>query len=201
MSTDTQTDADSNAEVRYGVVGAHPRLVAGALAAVAVAVVFATAGGVVPSGLLPRSETLVAAVPHLNAGIVTVAAVTLVLGVRAVRRGEVTRHRRLMLVTFGLFLGFLALYLYRVSLVGTTTFPGSTVVYRYLYRPVLAVHVVLAVASLPAVFYALVLAATRPVERLPATPHPRVGRVAAVLWFVSFVLGDVVYVLLYVVPW
>jgi len=36
-------------------------------------------------------------------------------------------------------------------------------------------------------------------RRTPATNHPRVGRVAAVLWLVSFALGIVVYLPLYVV--
>jgi len=66
---------------------------------------------------------------------------------------------------------------------------------------VLAVHVLFAVASLGPVYYAYALAATRPVEALPETPHPRAGRVAAALWLGAFVLGLVVHALLYVVPW
>jgi putative membrane protein len=175
--------------------------VAASLAFVSVVVVVAAARQAVPTAFLPRSEPLLALAPHLNAAVVAVATVTVLAGVRAIRRGDVRRHRRLMLASFGLFVGFLALYLYKVSLVGPAPFPGPDGVYRWLYLPVLAVHVLLAVASLPAVYYTLLLAATRPVETLPSTPHRRVGRVAASLWLVSFLLGIAVYGMLYVVPW
>ena len=45
----------------------------------------------------------------------------------------------------------------------------------------------------------LTLAATRPIADLFDTAHKRIGRVAAALWLVSFALGVVVYVLLYLV--
>jgi len=37
------------------------------------------------------------------------------------------------------------------------------------------------------------------VSELPHTDHPRAGKVAAGLWLVSFTLGIVVYLMLYVV--
>ncbi len=193
--------APSGAWEPDGPVGAHPRLVAAALAVVSVAVVVLVAGGRVPNESVPRWEPLVVAAPHLNAAVIALATVTVVAGVRAVRRGNVARHRRLMTTSFGLFSVFLAVYCYRVTLEGPAAFPGPDAVYRFVYLPVLGVHVLTAIASLGPVYYALVLALTRPVERLPATPHPRVGRVAAALWLVAFVLGIAVYALLYVVPW
>lgn len=177
------------------------RAVAGTLAVLSVALVVAAAGGAVPARLLPRSDPLVALAPHLNALLIGTATVTLSLGVRAIRRGNVDRHRRLMLSTFGLFVGFLLVYLYRVVLEGPADFPGPATVYRLVYLPVLGVHVLLAIASLGPVYYALGLALTRPIDALYDSPHRRVGRVAAALWFVSFLLGLVVYLLLYAVPW
>jgi putative membrane protein len=91
------------------------------------------------------------------------------------------------------------LYLYRVSLVGPTHFAGPAWAERYLYLPILVVHMGLAIVCLPLLYYVLLLAYSHPVAELPATNHPRVGRVAAVLWLVSFALGIVVYLLLYVV--
>ena len=79
---------------------------------------------------MPRFEPLVALAPHLNAAVVAVATVTVVAGVRAIRRGDVTRHRRLMLTSFALFLLFLVVYLYRVTLEGPASFSGPTAVYR-----------------------------------------------------------------------
>jgi putative membrane protein len=105
----------------------------------------------------------------------------------------------MMLSTTGLFGVFLVAYLYRVALEGPTSFSGPAVVEQYVYYPVLGLHVLLAVVCVPLVIYTLLVALTHSVAELPETHHPTVGRVAAALWLVSFVLGTVVYLLLYVV--
>jgi putative membrane protein len=168
------------------------------LSVVSLALVFGTAGGFVPEGLLPRVDPLVAAIPHLNAVISASALVTIAVGVRAIRRGNVARHRAAMATTTLLFLGFLALYLYRIALEGPSEFPGPETLYRFVYLPVLGIHILLAVVSIPLVYYVLLLATTRPVAAIRESPHPRIGRVAASLWGVSFALGIVVYAMLYV---
>jgi putative membrane protein len=167
------------------------------LSVVSIALVFAAALGVVPSDLLPRSATLVAVAPHVNAVVSVVAVVTILVGWRAIRRGNVRRHRTAMIVAFGLFLAFLVLYFYKVILAGPKEFAGPDAVFTYVYLPILAVHVLLAMATLPLLYYVLLVAATRPVSAIPETPHPRVGRLAATMWIVSFVLGLVVYAMAY----
>jgi len=170
----------------------------GLLTVVSLALVFGAVGGAIPSSVLPRApEPVISAIPHINAAVSAVAIGTIVAGVRAIRNGNVTRHRRLMVTTFGLFVTFLVLYLYRVTLVGPTTFPGPAVVETYVYLPVLAIHILLAIAAIPTVYYTLLLAVSYPVSELGSTNHPRAGRVAASLWLVSFSLGIVVYALLY----
>ena len=171
----------------------------GVLTVVSLALVFAAVGRVIPPSVLPRSEPLVELVPHLNALLSLVAIVTITAGWRWIRRGEVAKHRVAMLTSFGLFASFLVLYLYRVVLEGPSDFPGPEGVYLYLYLPVLAVHILLAIVCIPLVYYALLLAATRSPAELRRTPHRRIGRIAASLWLVSFTLGVVVYALLYVV--
>jgi putative membrane protein len=104
-----------------------------------------------------------------------------------------------MIATLGLFAAFLVLYLYRITVRGTTAFGGPDAVYRFVYLPTLGIHVLLAIVCVPLLYYVALLAATRPIPELRGSLHPRVGRIAAALWFVSFLLGDVVYVLLYVV--
>jgi len=168
------------------------------LSVLSLAIVFGTAGGFVPSGSLPRIDGLVAVVPHLNAALSALALVTIAVGVRAIKRGNVTRHRAAMATTTLLFLSFLALYLYRIALEGTTEFPGPETVYQFVYLPTLTIHILLAVVSIPLVYYVLLLAVTRPVSAIRTSPHPAVGRVAATLWAVSFALGIVVYLMLYV---
>lgn len=175
----------------------HVPALSAVCSAVALALVFAAALGAVPRALLPRVPAVVAVVPHVNAVVSAFALVTIAGGVAAVRRDRVRRHRALMLASTALFVTFLALYLYKVSVAGPTPFPGPDGVYRTVYLPLLAVHVLLAVVTVPLVVHALLLAATHPVRALRETNHPRVGRVAASLWFVSFLLGEAVYAMLY----
>lgn len=170
------------------------------LSAVSLAIVFAAAGGRVPASTVPTApEWVLDAIPHVNVAISAVAIGTIALGWRAIRRGNVARHRLAMVGSFGLFASFLTLYLYRlVATGGAQPFPGPDVVYQFVYLPVLAVHILLAIVCIPLVYYALLLASAYPIEELPRTSHARFGRYAASLWLVSFSLGIVVYALLHV---
>jgi putative membrane protein len=174
----------------------HVGATAAALAAVSLALVFAAVLGYVPRALLPRYPPLVAAIPHLNAALSVLAIGTIAAGWRWIRRSAVRKHRVAMGTATALFVAFLGLYLYRIVLVGPTTFPGEGTV-ATLYYAILAIHIVLAIVCVPLVYYVLLLALTRPVAAIRDSRHARVGRVAASLWLVSFVLGVVVYLMLY----
>ena len=170
------------------------------LSVLSLVAVFGAVLGAIPASLLPRAPaTAVDAIPHVNAVLSTVGLVTIPLAVRAIRRGHVARHRALMLTTLGLFAGFLVLYLYRITLRGPSAFGGPDTIYRFIYLPTLAVHILLAIACIPLLYYVALLALTRPVSAIRESLHSRVGRVAASLWFISFFLGDVVYALLYLI--
>ncbi|WP_255149387.1 DUF420 domain-containing protein [Halorarius halobius] len=172
----------------------------GLLTAVALALVFGSVLGVVPTP--PRAPTAVLeAIPAVNAVVSLAAIVAIVTGWRAIRRGEVRRHRAAMLTAFGLFALFLTLYLYRVSILGPSEFPGPETVYTFVYLPFLAIHILLAIVCVPLLFYVILLGTTRPVRELYDTNHARVGKIAASLWLVSFTMGITVFLMLYVVPW
>jgi putative membrane protein len=171
----------------------------GLLSLVSLTLVFAAVRGLVPDGLLPRIEPFIEVIPHLNALLSVCAIVTILLGVRAIRRGNVARHRMAMLTSTVLFATFLVCYLYRVSLEGPTTFSGPAAVKQFVYLPVLGIHILLAIICIPLVYYALLLAGTRSVSEIAETSHSKVGLVAARLWLVSFSLGLVVYLMLHVV--
>lgn len=181
--------------------GTRHLLVAAIVAGVLLATVFAAVRGAVPAEMLPTaSPAVVAAIPHLNAVLSVLAIGTIAKGWRAIRRGRIRTHRRAMLVATALFAAFLTLYLYRLVIQGGPhPFPGPTAYYRFVYLPVLIVHIALALCCIPLLSYVLVLGLTIPPERLGQTLHPRVGRVAAILWLISFALGTVVYSLLYLV--
>jgi putative membrane protein len=168
------------------------------LSVVSLALVFAAVRQAIPTAVLPRFDPLVAVIPHLNAIISLTAIGTILAGVRAIRRRDIETHRRRMLTSAGLFALFLLLYLYRVSLEGPSEFPGPDSVYLYVYLPILAIHILLAIVAVPVVYYVLLLAVTRPVSELSQTAHARVGRVAASLWLISFTLGIVVWLMLHV---
>ena len=174
-------------------------LLTAVLSIVSLGLVFSAVGGVVPAWLLPRSQTLIDLVPHLNAVISLTAIGVIVGGWRAIRRGDVDTHRRRMIAGFVLFAAFLVLYLYRVSLEGPTDFGGPDAIYQFVYLPMLAIHILLAVVCVPLLFYVLLVAVSRPVEEIYRSRHRSVGQVAAVLWLISFTLGVVVYGMLYVV--
>lgn len=176
------------------------RAVTAVLSVVSLALVFAAARQAIPGAVLPGAPAwLLEAIPHVNAVISVLAMAGIFQGVRAARAERYRTHQRYMFGTFGLFVAFLVLYLWKVALKGPTTFPGSGVV-ELAYLGLLAVHILLAVVCIPLLYYVLLLAWTHSIGELPETSHARVARVAAPLWFVSFFLGTVVYVLLYVVP-
>lgn len=170
------------------------------LSVISLALVFGAALRVIPETLLPRAPGAVfAVIPHVNAVLSTLAIVTIAVGVTFARRGEYERHRALMVASLALFAAFLVLYLYKVTMQGPAEFPGPAAVETYLYLPLLAVHILLAIVCVPLLYYVVLLAATRPIREVFGTRHRLVGRIAATLWLVSFVLGNVVYLLLYVV--
>lgn len=175
----------------------HVPALTAVLTIVSLALVFGAVLGFAPA--LPRaSEAVLGAIPHVNAALSAVAIGTIALGWRSIRRGAIQRHRLLMLLSAALFGTFLVLYLYRVALEGPRSFAGPAVLYQWVYVPVLGVHILLAIVCIPLLYYVLLLAGTRPIDAISRTVHAKVGRIAASLWLVSFALGIVVYLLLYV---
>ena len=177
--------------------GEHVPALTAVLTAVSLALVFGAALQMLPVGALPSPRGVLEAIPHVNAAVSLAAIGTITAGVRAIRRGEVRRHRLLMATSFGLFALFLALYLYRVAVLGPTEFTGPAVVRTYLYLPFLFVHIALAIVCVPFVFYALLIGSTHSVEEIYETRHRTAGRVAASLWLISFSMGIAIYAMLY----
>jgi putative membrane protein len=168
------------------------------LTVVSLALVFAAALQAIPPGVLPGAPAwLLAAIPHVNAVISALAIVTISLGWRWIRAREVEKHRIAMVTSTLLFVAFLVLYLYKVAIAGPTPYSGPPALETLVYYPILAIHIVLAVVCLPLLYYVLGLAIVHEPAELAGTLHPRLGRVAASLWLISFALGIVVYALLY----
>lgn len=149
-----------------------------------------------PANLPSDIAAALAAFPALIALVNALALASLIAGWRAIRTGRIQAHRRFMVTSAALISLFLVLYVTRVALGGTKAFPGPPAIRTYVYLPILAVHIVLSVASVPLVIYNLITGLTRGVRAVAGTRHPAVGRYAVALWSTSLALGIVVYLLL-----
>lgn len=123
------------------------------------------------------------------------ALLTILAGLRYIRRGDVRKHRTAMLTAFALILLFLVLYLLKVG----GGFEKAILVegpVRWAYLAMLAIHILLSAVSVPVVLHAVVLGLTHSPTELRDTSHSRVGRIAVVAWTLSLFLGLVTYVML-----
>jgi uncharacterized membrane protein YozB (DUF420 family) len=132
--------------------------------------------------------------PAVNATLNGIAAVLLVLGYRAIKRGERDVHRRFMLAAFGTSTAFLACYLYyhfAVARGEPTRFNGHGAA-RSAYLLLLLSHTVLAAVNLPMVLRTLWLGYKQDWAR-----HKRLARWTFPIWLYVSVTGVLVYVVLY----
>lgn len=134
-----------------------------------------------------------ALLPTVNAALNALAATLLVWGRRLARRGEIERHRRVMLGAFAVSSLFLALYVaHKVAKnFENTTFHAEGLA-KLAYLALLFSHVVLA-ASVPVLAITLITLGLR--GRFAT--HRRVARVAWPIWMYVSVTGVLIYLLLY----
>jgi putative membrane protein len=135
--------------------------------------------------------TVADALPTVNATLNAASATLVVLGFRAIRRGDRRRHRALMIAALACSAVFLAGYLTRMALTGTHRFPGEGAL-RLVYLAVLASHTVLAAVVAPLVLRTVFLALR---ARFP--DHRRIARATLPVWLYVSLTGVVVYVMLY----
>jgi putative membrane protein len=129
--------------------------------------------------------------PPVNATLNATSATLIFLGWRAIRLGERTRHRTLMLSALGTSALFLVGYLTRIALTGTHRFPGTSWL-RTGYLLLLGTHTFLAAAIVPLIAVTLWLAWKGRFEA-----HRRVARFTFPAWLYVSVTGVLVYVMLY----
>ena len=128
--------------------------------------------------------------PALNAALNALSSVLLVLGFRAVRRGEYRRHMRFMLSALGTSTLFFASYVTYHHYFGSTKFAGTGAV-RPVYFFVLITHVVLAALVVPMILLSF---STSLSGRL--TAHRRLSRFTFPVWLYVSVTGVLVFVML-----
>lgn len=158
-----------------------------ALAAASVACVALLVYGLPPS----RPDFGASALPALNAGLNSAAAVCLVVGYRFIRRGQIQAHRRAMLFAFALSAIFLVFYLVHHAQAGSVRYIGPPEL-RAVYFAILVPHVVLAAAVVP---LALLTIFRGLKDRRPQ--HRRIAKITLPIWLFVSVSGVIVYLMVY----
>ena len=130
--------------------------------------------------------------PTLNAFLNSVSTVLLLLAFVAIKRGQIERHKRLMLSATGVSALFLISYLYYHQAVGSVPFTEQGLA-RTVYFAILVPHVILAAVQVPLIVIVLTLALRGSFAR-----HKRFARVTWPIWMFVSVTGVLVYLMLYV---
>lgn len=138
--------------------------------------------------------TLPESLAALNACLNGTSAVLMMLAFRAVKSGDIERHKKWMLSAFSVSGVFLASYLTRMAIAGDTLFRGQGAI-RYVYFAILISHVLLAMAVVPLVLRTVYLGWK---DQRPK--HRKIAKLAFPVWLYVSVTGVVVYLMLYQWP-
>ncbi len=127
----------------------------------------------------------------LNACLNFFSAVCLVMGYRAIRRGDQATHRRAMITAFLVSILFLISYLTRFYLTGVHRYPGDGIM-KTIYLTILTTHTILATLTPFLAIRTLYLGLKGRIEE-----HRRIAKFTFPIWLYVSVTGVVVYFLLY----
>jgi putative membrane protein len=128
--------------------------------------------------------------PAVNASLNAATALLLVLGYRAIKRGQRGLHKRLMISAFCASSLFLVGYLAYHYVHGDTKFLGQGAI-RYAYFSVLISHILLSTVIIP-----LALASFYYAFQARFQTHARITRVLFPIWLYVSVTGVVIYFML-----
>jgi putative membrane protein len=129
--------------------------------------------------------------PAVNALLNSMSASCLILGYLAIRKGNQTRHIKMMVSALTFSFLFLISYLTYHTFHGDTLFQGEGWI-RPLYFFILISHISLSAVVLPLVLTTVYYAATGNFNQ-----HPKIARVTLPLWLYVSVTGVLVYLMLY----
>lgn len=132
--------------------------------------------------------------PFLNACLNASAGLFLFAGFRAIRKGDIERHKRHMVSAFVASSLFLASYLTRYALEGSYSFPVEGG-WRTLYLLILLSHSVLAAVLLPMVLRTIWLP-----WRGRFDAHRKIAKITYPMWAYVSITGVIVYLMLYHLP-
>ena len=134
-------------------------------------------------------DRIIPFLPHFQAVLNGISILVLAAGYRAIRRGERTRHRRIMVTALAVSAVFMGSYLYYHAMVGYAPFAGQGWI-RPVYFVLLGSHIVLAAIIVPLVLGTVILAMRGDFRR-----HPAVARWTLPAWMYVASSGVLVYLL------
>jgi putative membrane protein len=132
----------------------------------------------------------IATLPAVNAFLNATSALFLVLAYRAIRRREVVKHSRLILVSLAASTLFLVSYIVYHAVHGDSHFAGTGFV-RPIYFAILISHIGLSAAVLPLIFFSLFFSLS---GRFPK--HKAIARYTFPIWLYVSVTGVLVFAML-----
>ena len=132
--------------------------------------------------------------PLLNATLNALAGILLVSAYIMIRKGNIARHRALMLAAFSTSVLFLVSYVIYHMNIGSRAFTGTGII-RVVYFVILVTHVVLAIAVVP-----MAVVTLRRGLRRDDLRHKAIARWTFPIWLYVSVTGVVVYGMLYMLP-
>jgi uncharacterized membrane protein YozB (DUF420 family) len=135
--------------------------------------------------------------PHLNATLNALSGVFLIIGFYFIKRGEIQKHRAMMVSAVVTSTLFLICYLIHHTIrtysfgLGPTKFTGEGII-RPIYFTILGTHTVLAAVLAPAVIYIFTKALKGQFEI-----HKKFARIVFPVWVYVSTTGVIVYLILY----
>ena len=133
----------------------------------------------------------VADLPALNATLNATSAVLLTIGYLRIRRGDVRRHKAMMISACVVSTLFLISYVVYHANIGSKPFPGRGPI-RVVYFAILLTHVVLAATVVPLAVITLSRGLRSRFDR-----HVAIARWTFPIWLYVSVTGVIVYLMLY----
>ena len=130
--------------------------------------------------------------PFLNACLNMLSTVFLVLGWRAIRKKQISKHKKLMILAFCTSALFLSFYLYYHFTQGHFKFTGEGLK-RTIYLFILGPHILLAMIMVPMIITTFIFA-----FRGQLVSHRKLARITLPIWLYVSVTGVVLYLYIYV---
>lgn len=130
--------------------------------------------------------------PTLSTAFIVISAILVAIGWALIIKGKREAHKKTMIAAAIAAILFFIIYSSRTAFVGNTAWGGPDDLQLY-YQIFLVFHIVLATVAAVFGITTLVLGFKEKYAK-----HRKLGRITAVIWFITAVTGIAVYVLLYV---